>query len=260
MELGRRIRQGNLKAREHMIRANLRLVVSVAKRFAGRGLPLQDLIAEGNLGLLRAIDKFDPEAGFRFSTYATWWIQQTIRKALIKTSRPIRIPAYMVELLTQWNRTSRAMEEDLGRPPTPFEVAKRLGLSKRKLGVIRQTLDTQVGRAGDEEVLGQLVEPDTTGRRDHRPPDEIVVQEDALRTLREILELIDEQEARVLRLRYGLDGEPPASLEAIGQELGISRDRVRQVERNALRKLHDYVVEGKPLVQAQSGDPHRRSA
>ena len=247
VELGRRVQQGDEAAREHMIRANLRLVVSVAKRFRNRGLPLQDLIAEGNIGLMKAIEKFDPEAGFRFSTYATWWIQQTIRRGLINTVKTVRIPSYMVEILTKWGRASTALGQSLGRQPSTEEIAKHLGLSQKNRRVIEQTLNTNQGTTdlGDDAVVHRS-EAEYNDNAHRMAPDEIVLRSDALQTMHEILELIDPTEASVLRMRYGLEDEQPATLEKIAKALGISRERVRQMERATLRKLHAYVVEGVP--------------
>lgn len=272
VELGRKVQEGNVEAREHMIRANLRLVVSVAKRFRNRGLTLPDLIAEGNIGLLKGVEKFDPEAGFRLSTYATWWIQQTIRRALINSVKTVRVPSYMVEILTKWNRVSTELKADLGHNPSPREIAEQIGLSDKNTKVVQQTLRSQeapptVGSDGLHAIPGQHREHN----RDRKTPEEIVMHEDALRTLRDILELIDPLEAAVLRLRYGLDDQEPATLEKVSKSLGVSRERVRQIERHTLRKLHAYVVEGAPPEQilpsagrragsiGKTGDEHRRA-
>jgi RNA polymerase primary sigma factor len=248
--LGRLVQKGDEAAREHMIRANLRLVVSVAKRFRNRGLLLQDLIAEGNIGLMKAIEKFDPEAGFRFSTYATWWIQQTIRRGLINTVKTVRIPSYMVEILTKWGRASTALGQSLGRQPSTEEIAKHLGLSAKNRRVIEQTLNTNQGTAdlGDDAVVHRA-EAEYNDNAHRLAPDEIVLRSDAMQTMHEILELIDPREATVLKMRYGIDQESPATLEKIAKALGISRERVRQMESNTLRKLHAYVVEGIPAEQ-----------
>lgn len=250
IELGRKVQEGNAEAREHMIRANLRLVVSVAKRFRNRGLTLPDLIAEGNIGLLKGVEKFNPEAGFRLSTYATWWIQQTIRRALINSVKTVRVPSYMVEILTKWNRVSSKMTVDLGHNPSPTEVAEQIGLSAKNTKVVQQTLrgleaPPTLGSEGIHSVSGRHREHN----RDRKTPEEIVMHEDALKTLRDILELIDPLEAAVLRMRYGLDNDQPATLEAVSKKLGVSRERVRQIERHTLRKLHAYVVEGAPPEQ-----------
>lgn len=247
VELGRRVQKGDESAREHMIRANLRLVVSVAKRFRNRGLPLQDLIAEGNIGLMKAIEKFDPEAGFRFSTYATWWIQQTIRRGLINTVKTVRIPSYMVEILTKWGRASTALGQSLGRQPSTEEIAKHLGLSQKNRRMIEQTLNTNQGTTDlTEDAVVHRAEAEYNQNAHRLAPDEIVLRSDALQTMHEILALIDPKEAAVLRMRYGLDEDQPATLEKIAKALGISRERVRQMERSTLRKLHAYVVEGVP--------------
>ena len=243
--LGRLVQQGDEVAREEMIRANLRLVVSIAKRFRNRGLTLPDLIAEGNIGLLKGIAKFNPEAGFRFSTYATWWIQQTIRRALINSVKNVRVPSYMVEILTKCNRVSHEIENDNGHRPSPLEIAEQIGISHKNTTVVQQTLRSQEADSslGDESMCA-VPGQHRDHNRDCKPPDEIVMHEDSLATLRDILEIIDPLEAAVLRMRYGLDDQEPATLETVSNALGVSRERVRQIESHTLRKLHAYVVQG----------------
>jgi RNA polymerase primary sigma factor len=259
VELGRRIQKGDMEAKEHMIRANLRLVVSVAKRFQNRGLALPDLIAEGNIGLMKAAVKFDPEAGFRFSTYATWWIQQTIRRGVINTAKTVRIPSYMVEILTKWGRAATALGQSLGRPATADEIANHLQLSNKNRRVIEQTLTTNSGKVelGDE-LLRNLAEDKYQVSGDRLTPDEIVLRSDALETVSEILELIDPTEAQVLKMRYGINQRSPSTLEVVAKELSISRERVRQIERNTLRKLHAYVVDGVSPEQILPADAVRK--
>jgi RNA polymerase primary sigma factor len=258
VELSRKIQTGDNEAREYMIRANLRLVVSIAKRFKNRGLTLPDLIAEGNIGLLKGIEKFNPEAGFRFSTYATWWIKQTIRRALINSVKTVRIPSYMVELLSKWRRTTIDLEQSLGHRPMPEEIAKHMEISKKNIKVVQQTIHDQdiAPQLGTDGICG--VRPANRGdNRDSRTPDDLVMEQDAIETIRQILNFIDPLEAGVLRYRYGLDGEEPATLEYASKQLGISRERVRQLEQRALKKLHRYVVDGKKPQSLDEFQPRK---
>ncbi len=244
-ELARAIATGSTEARDRMVRANLRLVVNIARGYTGKGLALQDLIEEGNLGLLRAVEGFDPTMNTRFSTYASYWIKQSIKRALVNTAKTIRIPAYMVELLAKWRRATNKLTDELGRPPTPEETARLLGLPKKKLNIIKKAIrvynaapqaeTTGEGGWSIEEML-----PDGNSRT----PDNEMVETDDLKHVLVLLEKMDKREATVLKMRFGLDAEEPKTLKEIGESLGLTRERVRQIESEALQKLYeDLAVE-----------------
>jgi len=237
-ELGRRIQAGDQEAREHLIRANLRLVVSVAKMYAERGLTLADLIAEGNIGLIKATEKFDPGAGCRFSTYGTWWIKQSIRRALTNTVKSVRVPSYMNELISKWRVVSQELAYHLGRTPTVEEVAEELGVARNNWPLLKRTIASSgLGPQVSLDVLSQ--NQDTVQDKGIRPPDEQLVDVDLLRRLDELLGVIDEREAAILRLRYGLgENADPLTLKEIGKIVGLTRERVRQIEHESLRKLY----------------------
>lgn len=237
LELAIAIGQGDPVARDRMVRANLRLVVNIARNYVGKGLSLQDLIEEGNLGLLRAVEGYDPAVGTRFSTYASYWIKQSIKRALINCGKTVRIPAYMVEILSKWRRASTRLAEELGRTPTPEEVARVLGIPRKKLAIIKKAiriynLAPQTDQAETGWSLGELLEDER-----FRPPDEQLVTHDSLEHIREKLETMDPREAAVLRMRFGLDDRQPRTLKEIGNILGLTRERVRQIETEALNKL-----------------------
>lgn len=229
-------------ARERLIRSNLRLVVNIAKKFSGPGLTLGDLIEEGNLGLMRAVDTFDPEHGVRFSTYSAWWIKQSIKRAILSNSQPIHIPTYMVELINQWRQVYAEQETRLGRTVSLDEMATAMKVPLRKARAIRDIV--AIVDAGFQH---DTVEQDTA-LDDALIDDTIVSPEDDLGTNEELekaLELLDEidpREAEVLRLRFGLNGAEPLTLKQIGKKLGLTRERVRQLQKNALAQLNELLM------------------
>jgi RNA polymerase primary sigma factor len=247
-DLGWRIINDNCpEARERMIRANLRLVVAIAKNYANRGLPLSDLIEEGNVGLMRAVEGFDPSQGARFSTYGSWWIKQGIKRALMNASQPIHIPAYMVELIAKWRSHSRRLESELGYPPSIEDLARAMDLPIKKAKIIKRAIrafqasNQQPGGEGDDLTsFAELI-------ADHRagPPEHSTLRAEEIALLRRLLDTIDEREGEILRYRFGLDGQEPMTLKDIAAAVGLSRERVRQIVEEALDRLHGQI----------SGDP-----
>jgi RNA polymerase primary sigma factor len=242
-ELAYRIGAGDTNARDQMVRANLRLVVNIARGYTGKGLALQDLIEEGNLGLLRAVEGFDPTMNTRFSTYASYWIKQSIKRALVNTAKTIRIPAYMVELLAKWRRATNKLTDELGRPPTPEEVAKLLGLPKKKMNIIKKAIRVynstpQQDQGGEQGWSIEEMLP--CGRS--KSPDSELVENDDLKHVMILLEKMDKREATVLKMRFGIDGDEQKTLKEIGECLGLTRERVRQIESEALAKLYENLA------------------
>jgi RNA polymerase primary sigma factor len=243
-ELARRIQQGDRSARDQMVRANLRLVVRIARSFPSRRLSLDDLIAEGNLGLLRAVEGYDPAMNTRFSTYAAYWIYQSIQRALITASKTIRIPPYAYQLVRDWRRVRASMEEELGRPPTDEEVCAALEFSERKLEIVRKAsrvLGSAEGAGQGED--DQSLEETLVNHKTPRVENHAALQEDRCHILR-LLERLDEREAAVIRQRFGLGGEQPQTLAQVAQRMDLTRERVRQIEKLALQKLADLYPSG----------------
>jgi RNA polymerase primary sigma factor len=230
------------KARDQFVRSNLRLVVNIAKRFSGRGMTLGDLIEEGNLGLLRAVDTFDPDHGVRFSTYASWWIKQSIKRAILANSQPIHIPTYMVELINHWRYIAAELESRLGRMPELEEMAEEMKVPMRKAKAIEKIVSVvEAGFQGDSSE-------ENAGLNDAIKDNKIVLPEEELGSDEEIAKAvkllgeIDTREAEVLNLRFGLDGEEPLTLKQIGKKLNLTRERVRQIQRNALARLNELMT------------------
>lgn len=225
------------EARQKMIRANLRLVVKIAQDYAGYGLPLLDLISEGNIGLMRAVDRFEPSKGAKLSTYAAWWIKQAVKRALANQGKTIRLPVHLTDKISRMRRVSSQLSEEYGREPTDEELAEELGVSAAKVAQLRSaairpaSLNAAVGDPDGSE-LGELVKDESA-----RTPDELVENLDITRNVLGFLDVLDERERKILTMRYGLDGKNALTLEEVGEKFNVTRERIRQLQNIALRKL-----------------------
>ena len=240
--LSRRISAGDALARDRMVRANLRLVVNIARGYNGRGLPLPDLIEEGNLGLMRAVEGFDPDMGTRFSTYASYWIKQSIKRALVNTAKTIRVPAYMVELMSKWRRASIELTEELNRTPTAEEIAVVLEIAPKQLRIVKKAIALYNATPQSDQDESGLSLGDIIPDERIRGPEEELIDNDNLKHVSQLLDEIDSREATILRMRFGLNDSEPRTLKEIGEVLGLTRERVRQIESEALKKLNRSLI------------------
>ena len=241
IELAAKIKKGDKKAREHMIKANLRLVVKIARDYEGIGLPLLDLISEGNIGLMKAVERFDPKKGGKLSTYGSWWIKQSIKRALANQSKTIRLPVHLVDKISKMRRTGMKLQEEFGREPTDEELAAELGTTAARVAQMRTasirpaSLDAPVGD-DDSNTYSEMVEDD----RAVNPYDELE-DKTVVNMLQDMVKHLDEREATILRYRFGLDGGTEKTLEEVGEKFGVTRERVRQIQNLALRKLRKMI-------------------
>ena len=256
VELAKRIKKGDKEARSHMIRANLRLVVKIAQDYAGYGLPISDLISEGNIGLMKAVERFDPKKGGKLSTYAAWWIKQSIKRALANQSKTIRLPVHMVDKIAKMRRISTMLAEALGREPTDEELADEIGLPRRKLAMLKQasqrptSLDAPINE-GEATEYGEII-----GDERAVNPLEMLSDKNLQSQLDGLLSVLDERERKIIDERFGLTGKKPMTLEEVGRQFGVTRERIRQLQNSALTKMRRALrKKEKPMPKPLGGLP-----
>ena len=241
IDLAARIKKGDKRAREQMIKANLRLVVKIARDYEGIGLPLLDLISEGNIGLMKAVERFDPAKGGKLSTYGSWWIKQSIKRALANQSKTIRLPVHLVDKISKMRRTAMRLQEELGREPTDEELGEELGITASRVAQMRMaairpaSLDAPIGDE-DSNNFAEVVQDESADT-----PYQQLEEKTVTRMLQEMVKTLDPREATILRARFGLDGGPQKTLEEVGQKFGVTRERVRQIQNIALKKLRKMI-------------------
>jgi RNA polymerase primary sigma factor len=256
VQLAKRIKKGDKEARSHMIRANLRLVVKIAQDYAGYGLPISDLISEGNIGLMKAVERFDPKKGGKLSTYAAWWIKQSIKRALANQSKTIRLPVHMVDKIAKMRRISTILAEALGREPTDEELADEIGLPRRKLAMLKQasqrptSLDAPINE-GEATEYGEIIGDERAAN-----PLEMLSDKNLQGQLDGLLSVLDERERKIIDERFGLTGKKPMTLEEVGRQFGVTRERIRQLQNSALTKMRRALrKKEKPMPKPIGGLP-----
>jgi RNA polymerase primary sigma factor len=238
VKLARRIKRGDQAARQHMIKANLRLVVKIAHDYSNYGLPLLDLISEGNIGLMKAVERFDPKKGGKLSTYAAWWIKQSIKRALANQSKTIRLPVHLVDKIARMRRVAMQLAEEFGREPTDEELGEELNMAPAKIAQLRTaairpaSLDANVGQDDDGASLGDLI-----GDENAATPSELFSDKNLRKSVMELLHVLDERELKIITMRFGLDGKNEMTLEEVGRKFKVTRERIRQLQNIALRKV-----------------------
>jgi RNA polymerase primary sigma factor len=238
VKLARRIKRGDQAARQHMIKANLRLVVKIAHDYSSYGLPLLDLISEGNIGLMKAVERFDPKKGGKLSTYAAWWIKQSIKRALANQSKTIRLPVHLVDKIARMRRVAMQLAEEFGREPTDEELGEELQMAPAKIAQLRTaairpaSLDANVGQDDDGASLGDLI-----GDENAATPSELFSDKNLRKSVMDLLHVLDERELKIITMRFGLDGKKEMTLEEVGRKFKVTRERIRQLQNIALRKI-----------------------
>ena len=252
IELAAKIKKGDAEARERMISSNLRLVVTIAHDYANLGLPLLDLISEGNIGLTKAVERFDPAKGAKLSTYAMWWIKQSIKRALANQGKTIRLPVHLVDKIAKVRRVSLQMSDELGREPTDDELGEEIGIAAEKvallksLGIRPASLDAPIGDDDDSTEFGEVI-----GDEEGQTPFELLRDEDLRNEMEGLLEALDDRERKIISQRFGLDGGQPKTLEDVSKDFGVTRERIRQLQNIALAKLRRALIKKEDLPKAE---------
>jgi RNA polymerase primary sigma factor len=251
IELAEKIKKGNAAARERMINSNLRLVVTIAHDYANLGLPLLDLISEGNIGLTKAVERFDPAKGAKLSTYAMWWIKQSIKRALANQGKTIRLPVHLVDKIAKVRRVSLQMSDELGREPTDDELGEEIGIAAEKVAVLKSLgirpapLDAPIGDDDDSTEFGEVI-----GDEEAQTPFELLRDEDLRNEMEGLLEALDHRERKIISQRFGLEGAKPKTLEDVSKDFGVTRERIRQLQNVALAKLRRALIKKEDLPEA----------